>query len=369
MQINLKMHWLAMLMLILLAVNYLIINLFRLDNSMLIYGRGVVVILLLILFLGRPSVYRTELFLIVASFFSVLIGFPGNSMAINIVFLLFFVICIRNVQLEKIINYGILVLVLSLVLTFLLLYLGVIKNTIDVVDGRERFGFGFTNTNAFTSLVYSFIVLGLYKWRRNAIATYILFFALAYITFLYTDNRTLLASILILVLAHALFRIFLPGNLLKYISAFLLLLPIVLTQLSGYILGEFPLIDTLLSSRLSFSVDFINKMSGVNYIFGGLSPGTSTTIDNSFLLIQASVGMPFLLFVTWLTFKKISDCIVKKQAETYALILSVWYFSFSESSMVRPEAIIGLVFWLLIFRPLDYARKRENSSSNENSFA
>lgn len=349
-----------MFILMLLAANYLIINLFKLDNSMLIYGRAAVVILLLFLFSTKPSVYKVELLLIVASFIAVLIGFPGNSIAVNIFFLLFFVICIKNVQLEKVINYGILALALSLALTFLLLYLGVIKNTIDVVDGRERAGFGFSNTNAFASLVYSFIVLVFYKWRRNTMAKYIVFFAIAYITFLYTDNRTLLTSISILALAHALFRLLAPGNLLKFISAFLLLLPIVLTQLSGYILGEFPIIDVLLSYRLSFSVDFINKMSGINYILGGLSPGNSNTIDNSFLLIQASVGTPFLLFTMWLTFKKISDCIVKKQAEVYALILSIWYFSFSESSIVRPEAIIGLVFWLLIFRPLDYYRKWQN---------
>ena len=174
-----------------------------------------------------------------------------------------------------------------------------------------------------------------------------------YFTFTSTDSRTLFSSLILFVFIRIFFSISNHKKLLKIISFIILIVPLVITQLSNYLLEYNDELDEILSNRLYFNSLFLNKMSLINYIAGGLSPDKLyLTVDNGFLLLEASTGIFFLFFTFYITIKKIHYCIDKHEPELCALIISFWYFSFSESSLVRPEAIMGLIFWSLILNPI-----------------
>jgi hypothetical protein len=246
------------------------------------------------------------------------------------------------------VKYSYIVLLISVVITFALLYAGVTQNAVDTAGNRERATFGFSNVNAFATLLYSFFTVALFRSQARPFIKYAVCAAFTYLAYIYTDTRTLIAAVSVFILAHGLFVALSRSAVLKIVSGILLLLPIIFTQLSVYIAENYFLLDVLLSFRPSYNALVFNSMSFANHMFGGVSPAEGNTIDNSFLLVQASVGLPFLLFVTWLTYTKIVDSINASSPATFAFILSFWYFSYSESSLVRPESIIGLVFWLLI---------------------
>lgn len=334
--------------LLLLIVNYLAFNLFGISGAVLAVNRIAVILMLCVVLAKRPVVSGTTLFLMTACLGGVLLGGGGNNIALNIVFIVFFAISLRHVSLHLVVKYSWWVLLASLLISFAMLYAGITQNVVDAAGQRERATFGFSNVNAFTTLLYSFFTIAMFKSPARPLVKYLVCAGFSYLAYIYTDTRTLIASISVFILAHGLFAALHRRALLKYLSGSLLLLPVVFTQLSVYIAENYPLLDFLLSFRPSYNAFLIKSMSFYNHLFGGVSPAEGNTIDNSFLLVHASVGLPFLLFVTWLAYKKLVDSINAREPATYAFILSFWYFSYSESSLVRPESIIGLVFWLLI---------------------
>lgn len=332
----------------LLVANYLAFNLFGITGAVLAINRAAVILLLGFVLARRPVISGTALVLIMASLGGGLLGGASNNIALNIIFILFFVVCLRHVEFNLVVRYSLMVMLGSLLVAFALLYSGMTQNVIDVADERQRATFGFSNVNAFTTLLYSFFTLALFNSQARPLVKYLICAGVSYMAYLYTDTRTLIAAVSVFILAHALFALLKGRALLKYLSGFLLLLPIVFTQFSVLIATNYPLLDILLSFRPSYNAVLFNSMSFFNHLIGGISPAEGNTIDNSFLLVQASVGLPFLLLVTWLAYGKLVDSINENAPACFAFILSFWYFSYSESSLVRPESIIGLVFWLLI---------------------
>ena len=336
----------------LMVFNYMNFNMLKLGDLITELCRYGEVIFLLICFTKKTVISVSDI-LVLFLLAIIFLGFPDNYIGVNVLFIFFFIICTKGFSVEKIARYSLLLLGVCVFLTFILTYLGKVENIIDTVGDRERTTLGYSNANAFPTIVYSFIMLMFYQWKENYFKKYIISILLVYITFLFTDSRTLVSALLIFVFAHLLFLALAPRMTLKILSFMLLLAPIVVTQLSSYLFEDFQEIDDLLSNRLLFSIDFLAQISTLNFIVGGLSPDKiKSTVDNGFLLLQASTGTFFLCFVIWLTFRRILISINKQEPEVFSLILSFWYFSFSESSLVRPEAIMGLIFWALIYRPV-----------------
>lgn len=333
---------------LILVGNYLVFNLFGISGIVQAVTRAVVIIILSVIFFKKPVSTLTPLFLIIFSVIGVVLGGAGNSIAMNIGFIVFVVICLKRMSFRMIVNYVFIALLASIIIAFVMLLLGITQNSVDIADDRQRATFGFSNVNAFTTLLYSFFTMAMYKSRAKPWLKYITCAGFSYLAYVFTDTRTLIAAVSVFILSHGLFVLLHRRVILKYISAFLLLLPIAFMQSSVFIADNYPILDFLLSFRPSYNAALFKAMSLTNYLFGGVSPAEGNTIDNSFLLMESAVGLPFLLFITWLAYRKLIASIDAFSPATYSFILSFWYFSYSESSLVRPESIIGLVFWLLI---------------------
>jgi hypothetical protein len=55
--------------------------------------------------------------------------------------------------------------------------------------------------------------------------------------------------------------------------------------------------------------------------------------------------------VTYITYQRVLRCVDEADFRIYSFLLAFWLYSFAESSMLRPESIICIVFWVLVLRP------------------
>lgn len=360
---HIKTIWIFLLFL-LLCLNYIAVNIFGANPFWVNFARTV--FLGILLAGGWAQLKAINRHVLIVSLFCcspLILGGPGNTIAINIVFTILFVQCTQHVDKKTIIKCGFWALSLSLLIVILLLELGISTNSIESIGDRERKTFGFSNTNAFSSLVYSFILTFILFWQKSSLVKYTTVALTSILIYLMTNNRSILIATALFFCARGILAIVSSRLLLNALLIPSLILPIGLTQISAYIVSHYPVIDILLSMRPSFSSQFIGTLPFYSYFLGGISPTPTATIDNSFLLIQASMGMPFLLILTWKTYTCMWHYINLRLLDVCAVILSFWFFCFSESNMVRPETTFGLVFWALLLQIPVPRRCNENSAN------
>ncbi|WP_156485894.1 hypothetical protein [Crenobacter luteus] len=333
-----------------LGFNFIGINALQISPLVVYLTRGLVVCFLVVGLFNGFAIRRDEFFSVLFCAFCFLVGGGGNYIAANMLFSLIFVFFMAKSRFEDVINGAFWVLFLSLLFVFLLLFAGVLENSVDLVGERSRATFGFVNTNAFASLLYSFVLLMILHWRGLVLFKYGVIILISFWAYNLTDNRSVLIA-LVLYFAIRFFLCFIPpGRRLNSVVAGVLLLPILLTQLSEYISQEYPWVDVLLSMRLSLSAQFMNELPWYSHLIGGVSPDKFKTVDNSFLLMQGALGVPFMMYLFWKTFSAFRYFCKVEMLDVCALIVSFWYFCFSESNLVRPETVFALVFLQTIFR-------------------
>ena len=146
----------------------------------------------------------------------------------------------------------------------------------------------------------------------------------------------------------------LARNRLRILEAFagiMLITPLLLSILASLVVSEAPLLDLVLSGRLNFISMFFSEMPTYRLLIGGAEPATGTTVDNSFALAVGAIGMPLLIYLAYITFQRVRRCVKEADFRIYSFLLAFWLYSFTESSMLRPESIVCIVFWVLVLRP------------------
>lgn len=347
----------ALIILALLGVAYISINLLDVSSGVVLGVRFVAVILISVLLASDKCVIRFRPFVLLMLFASILSS-PVSAISLNILFIMLFVQASKAVGIESLINSSTFVLGALVTITLLLLWFGVTESVTDLTgvlignneELRTRMTFGFKNVNGFTSVVSGFCLLLMLpsdkKWIR-----YIASLVLTLVVFKYTDSRSLLVSTLffILISESAIFFNHLNLNRVSYIfCCVLILVPVMVSLSPGMLISQYPVLDVILSGRLSYLDAYYNTISPVSLIVGGSEPANQMTVDNSFGLIVGAIGVPLFLCLTMVCLKMIKKLIDLAEFSKLAFLVSFWAYSFSESSMVRPESIICLVFWFLI---------------------
>jgi hypothetical protein len=129
-------------------------------------------------------------------------------------------------------------------------------------------------------------------------------------------------------------------------------MPLLLTILANLVVSEAPLLDLVLSGRLSFVTMFFSEIPSYRLLIGGTEPSSGITVDNSFALVVGAIGIPLLIYLTYITHRRVSCCVKEGDFRAYSFLLAFWLYSFTESSMLRPESIVCIVFWVLVLRPV-----------------
>lgn len=336
-------------------IGYIGINVFRLESSAVNIIRMISAIpmaLLISIKIDSYSIARPALIFLSIS----ALGVSGSSISLNVIYIILFVSAFRSIPFPTLTKLSSQALGLAVVVSLAFSVLGITENSVDVSssfledseDHRVRFTFGYRNVNALTALISAFCMLVMLRGKQK-IARYIFSGAISYIFYIYTDSRTLIASV-------ALFAIFsIYFNLLKTRRKMLIgstvlisIIPLAYSIFSSEILNYMPLLDLILSKRLSLGSSYLEGLSPLEKVIGGAAPVGDLTIDNAILLVIGAVGLPATFYLFIKVTQALKECIVNNDHRLYAFLLSFWLLSVTESSLVRPESIICLPFWIAV---------------------
>lgn len=288
-----------------------------------------------------------------------LMGIPTSGLSLGIFFICLTIIALRRVSIEFISNASACVLGIAIVMSMLMVHFGVVSNEEDVIgiplelggDIRSRMTFGFKNVNSFAGIVSGFCLL-IMMTGSQIVARYLIALLVSYVIYIYTDSRAMLAATFSFVAFTGIFL--LARNrlwFLKSFAGFMLLTPLLLSVLASLVVSEMPLLDLMLSGRQTFVSMYFSELPNYRLLIGGAEPSAGVTVDNSFALLAGAIGIPLLIYLTHTTYQRVCRCVNEADFRTYSFLLAFWIYSFAESSMLRPESIVCIVFWVLIFRP------------------
>lgn len=288
-----------------------------------------------------------------------LIGIPTSGISLGIFFICLSVLALRRIPVEFISNASACILGIALTTSVLLVYSGILENGEDVTGSalelggeiRSRMTFGYKNVNSFAAIATGFCLLVMIAGNR-IIARYLIALFVSYVLYIYTDSRAMLAAVFGFI---AFTCIFISARnqkwFLKTFSGFMLIMPLLLSVLASQVVSEAPLLDLALSGRMTFVSMFFSEVSNYRLLIGGAEPSAGVTVDNSFALLAGAIGVPLLSYFTHITYKRVCRSINEGDFRTYSFILAFWIYSFAESSMLRPESIVCIVFWVLVLHP------------------
>jgi len=289
-----------------------------------------------------------------------LMGVPTSAISLGILFLCLTVLAFRKLPVEFIANSSACVLGIALAMSVLLVHFGIVANEEDVtgsaldLDGeiRSRMTFGYRNANAFAGIASSFCLLVMIT-GKHTIARYAIALIVSYALYMDTNSRAMLMATLSFIAFTVIF-ILTPNSprFLKAFAGLVLITPLLLTILASLLVSEFPLLDLVLSGRLNFISMFFSEMPAYRFLIGGVEPSIGTTVDNSFALVVGAIGTPLLIYLTYITYQRVCRCVNEAEFRAYSFLLAFWLYSFAESSMLRPESIVCIVFWVLVLRPV-----------------
>jgi hypothetical protein len=131
----------------------------------------------------------------------------------------------------------------------------------------------------------------------------------------------------------------------------MLITPILLSILATQAVSKAPILDLMLSGRLNFVSMYFSEIPVYRFLIGGAEPSSGLTVDNAFALAVGAIGIPLIIYLTFITYQRVCICIKEADFRTYSFLLTFWLYSFAESSMFRPESIVCIVFWIFVLIP------------------
>lgn len=285
------------------------------------------------------------------------VGAITSSLSLNVVFILLVCFAVRSLQIRVLANTSTFILGITILMVLALIHFGLVENSTDVVgmaaelgdDERTRMTFGFKNVNAFAGVVTAFCLLFMFSGKSVALRS-LLAVVVSYVFYKYTDSRTMFLATVSSVVFSLIFAVFVTHRrLFNAISVTLVAVPVLLSAMAATVLDKIPLIDLVFSGRFSFMAEYLNSLPFYRLLIGGMDPPEALTIDNAFALMVGALGVPFMCYLAFRVFRVVQECGLARDGRTYSFILSFWLFSFSESNILRPESLICLVFWAIVF--------------------
>lgn len=335
------------LAIIILVVNYLLyhtITPYSLKNIM----RIIAMILLIFSILLNKKMKISLPFLIIV--FYMIIGIILKSELIyNLLFLMLILFSISmNCEYDKI-NKHLFFISLFSVFIYLVLYkLGYIENYITSYGGRIRNSLGFDNVNSLSLLIASPIFLIL-SMNNNKVITNIICLVIVSAITKYTDSRTLLFATILFVTINLLLKIKFFKKIEVFLNEkkyFLSILTIIFfgSPIIMFLINKiYPNLDVILSYRITKMLSFVNSQSFFNYLIGFTK---LNEIDNSYLLLFFTVGAIGYMFISKMFYKYLTN---KNNLMYLPFTLSVLFYGLMEGILLRPESMITIYFWIIVF--------------------
>ena len=284
-----------------------------------------------------------------------------NNLALHCIFIILNIINLRKITLKQIVRYIFIIQIFFLFLSFAILFLGIVNDTIWRMPKGVGHTLGFRNPNGTSSfltnelLIFSLFLL-ICKKINNL--DFILIIP-AYIIYKVTCGRTYFIGILFYILFLILFRfkIFYRHNYKLYSFAPLLLGALLIVGIKVY--EQYPIIDLLFSKRLSWSKAILDEFSLINYFIGTSYVPDGLTVDSSYLFIVCEAGIIsvtlfMMLYTSFVRKTTSADAKVFYPFIFFILIAGVTEITFPTFST------INVIFYKILY---ETARKRNLKES------
>lgn len=335
--------------LFLLGMNYILYNALSIDSLKTVFRVGAILLLLIGWGLKGKFVIQKKSFLAIVLAIIALV--LNGSMALNFVVIMLFTICVTY-PIDAIVKSLFKVNVLLVAIMIILMGLHVVNNTSYVSTmGRLRSTLGFENPNAAALFYASAIFLFLVSRDRIKRKDIVISFVMTAIIFYFTNSRTPFLALLMFVFLEEIFRVLQKKNMQKTqmtvgkLSVKLVDALFILNLVSVFIIDLFMPLDELLSFRISSFSRMINSSGVREFLFGG----TIKTVDNFYYMLLFQYGIFIYIFVATSTHFAMKKMVARGDIKYISLFVGLFSIGMMESSLIRPEILVTLAMWKIIF--------------------
>lgn len=284
--------------------------------------------------------------------------------ALNMLAVLLFVLAASPYSLSDMLSDLLKCFVLIAIIYILAVVVGFASLTSYVMGGRVRNTLGFVNVNAAALFFFPLLLLLAKKRPRAWMANCGVALAFVFL-FIVTDTRSLLLGAGVYYASYILFRLMSNGKTLSRLRG---AVGIMVLYASIAIAFSLPLLagtelDQALSWRPTLFHESLAGFTPFDWLFGSSS---FKEVDNSFIVIVGHYGFLFLACVIAILHKAILRCSECDHAWSYSYLLSVLACGSIESFIYRPELIVTLAFWFVVFNSASSARQVTESGDLQN---
>jgi hypothetical protein len=347
------MKKIVFLCLLVLSVNAVLIHTIAAENELLKNGLRVAILaisVLLLIIKQRPLLVGL-LLLFNVSVINLAIGHNTDQLSYIFIFIFIQALFVLNArQTEK---YLMLSSVISLLLVFAFLMLGITENT--VTEYRNRMMFGTNGVPFFFNLVYGaftmFLIYVLKYFKRFKFLLMLVSIGITTYLFTLTDARGGYISFVAFIILLGIIPIISKVGIFRRIVA---LIPVIAIGGSYYIAG---LSDSLSANMLLSNRPLLLNAFFKDISFADLLISTSvkaydadSIVDNSYVHLLAGGGLIITLAICYLFFKAILQLFKHKKHIEIAFIVATCLYFNTESIMVRVENLFVIYFWYLIIK-------------------
>ncbi len=326
----------------LLGINYLLYAFFEIEILKVPIRLCVMFIMLVVYFYREKLGYHN---IIIVSMAVYLILIQG-TLTINIAFLLVAGMCLSQINEEIIYKYMNIINMVVLIIVVFSLLTGFEVSERIVTDGRTREDFGFDNVNSAGLLIYS--IVSVFVLSSKKIKTYHAILAIALVVFVYmrTNSRTSFYGTVALLVLQPIFsvipyyikKIFLP------IACFLMFISPLFWLTPGMQTHE---MNLKYSFRPWLFKVYFESISRRIFLFGG---NTAQDVDNFYLVFLGNAGIILYVGLLFMLIMNIIKLSKNNDNKRLAFIFSSLIIAITETSLIRPEIMSMLAFWVMLFR-------------------
>lgn len=239
-----------------------------------------------------------------------------------------------------------------IIILFFTLIIPILPNDATSWLGRIRYTFGFKNANFFSLYVFNAVILVFYL-KKNILlklSTIFLFLTVIY----YTGTRTEIAFSMLFLLLF-IFHSYVKVNIiylyeLIFVGCILLCIFVFVNEINS----EYPLLDILLSFRLTLLQEFKAGLSTINYLIGGAG-SADNQVDNSLASIFAGFGFPgFFSFIGFFIYSSLK---YKDSPSVFSFLVASIFVFFIEN-LFSPFTFWGVLVVLLLLEKFGTIRRR-----------
>lgn len=268
--------------------------------------------------------------------------------------------CISTLDLKTYLRYNIIILGGTALLMLLFVGTGRMIQAEAITTIRIRYDFGYGHPNAATLYYWGlFISLLLYCYiskYRNFIWI-LLGFLLLISVYLYieTDSRSFIFAVVsfILVLCYFSLRSKFKGDYrIGYSRYVLYVLPVVFAALTIYFainVNDYPVLNILLSKRLTLYKDLLDSLTPLQYLWG-TTAFDYIIVDNSYLHLLFEAGVLVFAYFIWLWFFAVKNMVKQQNFILIAVFVSFLVYGLMESLLLFSVIIGNNIFWVLLYR-------------------